>query len=135
MAGGLTTAEVHNVLNAMFAPSTTYTKPTGWKLALMTTQGSDAAAGTEVTGGSYPTGGVTAAFEAAAASRQIANEGAINFTGMPAVGSPGVRAVEIVASGSRRLAQGALASPKILDAGDTLSFADGSIVISVAAST
>ena len=52
------------------------------KLALLTANGSDAAAGTEVTGGSYSRQTIT--FTAGSAGNPVSNSGAISIAGMPA---------------------------------------------------
>jgi hypothetical protein len=136
----LDTAEAHNILNALTGKAA-YTATTGpLKMKLTTTVGTDAAAGTEVvnSGGSTyaaQTVGTTATNGwGTPASRQITNSGtngAVSFTNMPAVGSPGVQGCEFYdqAGTPVRKAYGALGSAKIVAAGDTLSFAQSSITL------
>ena len=123
--------EVKNMLDACFGVSA-YTFVTGApQLRLCTVVGSDSAAGTLVTGGSYAH--QSCAFTASvAASRQIVNTGTVSFTGMPVAT---VNAVEIYAqNATTRKAYGLLGTagtpaPKTTAAGDTLSFAPGAIVV------
>ena len=122
------TAEVNRLLEATTG-KTTYTNPTTpMKLRLYTNTGSDGTAATsEVTGGSYTS--QTIAWKSASA-RSIANNGAITYTNMPACT---VQSVEVYDTNGtpRRALWGALAANKTVDAGDTLTFADGAIVLSV----
>jgi hypothetical protein len=132
----LATAEGNRLLDASFgtaayvAPSLTGGGGTsGMRLALSTTVGTVSTAGSEVVGGSYARQAFTMA---AAASLSNSNVAAINFTGMPAVGSPGVQGVEVYDNGTtpRREWFGALTTPRITAAGDTLAFAIGALVAS-----
>jgi hypothetical protein len=120
------TTEVNKLLEAVVG-KTAFSAVTGpAKLRLMTAVGSDTAAGTQVTGGSYVAQSIS---WASAASRSIANDTAINFTGMPAAT---VTAVEVYDNANtRRLLWGSLAASKTVDAGDTLSFAIGALVLSI----
>lgn len=134
--GALATAEGNRLLDASFGTAT-YTAPSltggggtsGMRLALSSTVGTAAAAGTEVTGGSYARQAFTMA---AASALSVSNVAAINFTGMPAVGSPGVQGVEVYDNGAspRREWFGALTTPRVTAAGDTLAFAIGALVAS-----
>ncbi len=95
---------------------------TGSRLALMTTQGSAAAAGTEVTGGSYAR--QTLSWAAAASGSQATNA-AVNFTGMPATT---VNSVEVYdTAGTTRIEYSTSFTAKTTNAGDTLSFASAAI--------
>lgn len=83
MAGNLTdTAEARTLdwLNPDVAVPTRPTSPL--KVRLMTANGSDSAAGTEVTGGGYTPQSL--AFPAASGTTSTSNSGALNFTNMPA---------------------------------------------------
>lgn len=132
--GALTTTEGNRLLDASFGTAT-YTAPSltggggtsGMRLALSTTVGTASAPGTEVVGGSYARQAFTMV---SAASLSCSNVAAINFTGMPAVGSPGVQGVEVYDNGAspRREWHGALTTPRITAAGDTLAFAIGALV-------
>jgi hypothetical protein len=126
------TAEVHNILNAMvgkvaYVPVLTTPSTSAMRLRLYTVIGTDAAAGTEVTGGSYAA--QTLDFANAPATRAIGNSAAEAFTLMPACT---VVAVELWDTTPTRKMWGALAANKTVAAGDTLSFAIGSVIISFA---
>ena len=127
MADNLTDLAENALLDHLFATATlTITGPI--KLALSTTAGSDAAAGTEVTGGSYAR--QTIAFSAASAG-STSNSGTVTFTGMPACTVVGIEIYD--SNGTpKRLAYGALTANKTVGAGDTLTFAAASISLSLA---
>lgn len=119
------TAEANRLLDAAFSTADYVGATTGSQLRLATTTGTDAAAGTLVTGGSYAH---QAMAMAAAASRSCSNTGTVAFTGMPVAT---VNGVEIYNSGgTTRKAYGALTTPRTTASGDTLSFAAGSVVAS-----
>lgn len=131
MSGNLVQTEANNLLAASMGVTGSYTaSSTPMKLALDTVVGSATAAGTEVTGGSYAR--MTVAF-GAPASGSISNSAQVNFVSMPAVnGASSVVAAEIYDSVPTRKWFGALAASKQTSAGDTLSFAVGAIVLSLA---
>ena len=119
------TAEANRLLDAAFSTADYVGAATGSQLRLATTVGSDASAGTLVSGGSYSHQAMTMA---AASARSCSNTGTIAFTGMPATT---VNAVEIYNSGgTTRKAYGNLTTPRTTASGDTLSFAAGSVVAS-----
>ena len=118
------TAEANRLLDAAFSTADYVGATTGSQLRLATATGTDAAAGTLVTGGSYSHQSMTMA---AAASRSCSNTGTISFTGMPATT---VNGVEIYNTGGTRKAYGPLTTPRTTASGDTLSFAAGSVVAS-----
>lgn len=128
MANNIVVAEANRLLDASLGTAT-YTAPTGaMKLALSTTTGTNSAAGTEVTGGSYARQTIT--FNAAS-SGSATNSNSISFTGMPAATVTGVEIFD--SNGTpRRAWVGALTSSKTVGAGDTLSFATSSVTISLA---
>ena len=102
----------------------TPTRPTTpLKVALVTANGTDSAAGTEVTGGSYARQNVT--FTAAAAGA-TSNNAAISYTNMPAVTVVGVEVWDSAAT-PVRLWHGALTANKTLNAGDTFTIATGDL--------
>jgi hypothetical protein len=102
----------------------TPTRPTSpLKLRLMTANGSDSAAGTEVTGGSYAQQTVTLA---AASSGVTTNSGAVSFTLMPSCTVVGVEIWDSAGS-PVRLWYGALTANKVVNAGDTFTIADGEL--------
>lgn len=118
-------AEVRRLLAATTGQAT-YTEPTGpMKLRLYSAVGNDTTEGTQIS--SYTP--QTIAFDAPS-GRSIDNNGAVVFTAMPAAT---VTAVEVWDSNGtpRRALWGPLSSSKNVDAGDTLSFADGTVVLSI----
>jgi hypothetical protein len=119
---------IENQLLDALVGTTAYTVTTPIKLALVTANGSDSAAGTEVTGGSYAR--QTIAFDAAS-SGEIENNGAISFTGMPACTVVGIEFYDNAGS-PKRLAYGALTASRTVTAGDTVQFAIGAITLSLA---
>lgn len=119
------TAEANRLLDAAFTVADYAGGTTGSQLRLTTTTGTDAAAGTLVTGGSYAH---QAMAMSAASARSTSNTGTVAFTGMPAAT---VNGVEIyISTGATRKAYGALTTPRTTASGDTLSFAAGSVVAS-----
>lgn len=119
------TAEANRLLDAAFSVADYTGATTGCRLRLCTAVGSDAAAGTEVTGGSY---GHQALAMSAGASRSTSNTGTVAFTLMPVAT---VTSVDIYNSANTtRKAYGLLTTSRTTAAGDTLSFAAGSIVAS-----
>ena len=124
MASSLDQAFATNLLKTMLQVGT-YTAPTApIQVALMTTQGSATANGTEVTGGSYARQNLGAGTPA---SGSASNASTINFTNMPAAT---VVAVELWDSAATkvRVSQGALTTSKTTSAGDTISFNVAAIV-------
>lgn len=103
------------------------------KMRLMDSTGATPTAtvnGTEISGGSYVAQGqdLTHALPATATAGSVTNTTAINYTGMPA---KTINAVELWDSAGtpKRKWFGSI-TPKTTNAGDTLSFAAGSITIS-----
>lgn len=125
--GAIVQAEANRLLDASFGTAA-YTAPTGaMKLALVTATGTNTSAGTEVTGGSYARQAITMA---SAASGSCSNSGTISYTSMPAATVTGVDIYD--SNGTpRRAWWGGLTSSKTVGAGDTLSFAGGSVVASI----
>jgi len=93
----------------------------------VTANGSDSAAGTEVTGGSYARQTIT--FDAAS-SGSIANNAAISFTGMPACTVVGIEIYDSAGS-PKRLAYGPLTASRTVTSGDTVQFASSAITLSL----
>ena len=127
MADNLPNTIENELLDALVGTST-YSITGATKLRLMTANGDDASAGTEVTGGSYAR--QTIAFDAAA-SGQIANNASISFTGMPAVTVVGIELYDSAGS-PKRLAYGALTASRTITGGDTVQFASSAITLSLA---
>ena len=126
MADNLPNIIENQLLDALVG-TTAYTVTTPIKLALVTANGDDATAGTQVSGGSYARQTIT--FDAAA-SGQIANNAAISFTGMPAVTVVGIELYDN-ADTPKRLAYGALTVSRAVTAGDTVQFASSAITLSL----
>ena len=126
MADNLPDTIENQLLDALVGTST-YSVTGTIKLRLMTANGSDASAGTEVTGGSYVAQTITFT---TATSGAIENNTAISFTGMPAVTVVGIEIYDSAGS-PKRLLYGALTSPRTVTAGDTVQFASGAIDITL----
>ena len=127
MADNLPNIIENELLDALVG-ATSFSVTTPIKLALVTVNGNDASAGTEVTGGSYARQTITFT---AAANGQIENDTAISFTGMPAVTVVGIEMYDSAGS-PKRLAYGALTTSRVITAGDTVQFASGAITLSLA---
>jgi len=127
MADNLPNIIENQLLDALVG-TTAYTMTGPVKLALVTANGDDASAGTEVTGGSYAR--QTIAFDAAA-SGSIDNNASISFTGMPGVTVVGIELYDSAGS-PKRLAYGALTASRTVTSGDTVQFASGAIILSLA---
>lgn len=127
MADNLPNVIENELLDALVGADT-FSVTTPIKLALVTANGDDASAGTEVTGGSYARQTIT--FTAADAG-SIENDSAISFTGMPGVTVVGIELYDSAGS-AKRLAYGALTSSRVVTSGDTVQFASGAITLSLA---
>lgn len=126
MADNLTNTAENKMLDALVGTAS-YSANTPIKLALVTAAGSDSAAGTEVSGGSYARQTIT--FNSAA-SGSIDNASAVSFTNMPTCTVVGIELWDSAGT-PVRLAYGSLTSNKSLTSGDTLEFAAGSITLSL----
>ena len=124
----IATTYANNLLNALLR-ATSYTGPATVYLSLHTADPGTTGAN-EVTGGSYARQAIT--FNAAA-SKQVASSAQISFTGMPAVGSPGVQYIGFwdAASAGNFIEGGALSAAKVVNAGDTFQFPSGNVTSSV----
>lgn len=98
------------------------------KLALVTANGDDASAGTEVTGGSYAR--QTIEFDAAAGG-SISNNALISFTSMPSSTVVGIEIYDSAGS-PKRIAYGPLTTSRVVTAGDTVQFSIDAIILSLA---
>jgi hypothetical protein len=122
-----------NFLNAEFGAGSFTARTGAVVLELDTAVGSQAAAGTAVTGGSYADQTCTfgsATTQTGTYSASISNSGTPTFTNMPAVT---VTSVELKDSAGTpvRLAYGNLTASKTTNSGDTVSVAVGAITISI----
>jgi len=118
---------IENQLLDALVGTSAYSVTTPIKLALVTANGSDSAAGTEVTGGSYAR--QTIAFDAASGG-SIDNNAAISFAGMPSCTVVGIEIYDSAGS-PKRLAYGALTASRTVTSGDTVQFASGAITLSL----
>ena len=126
MADNLPNIIENQLLDALVG-TTANTVTTPIKLALVTANGSDSAAGTEVTGGSYARQTITFG---AASSGQIANSGTVSFTGMPSCTVVGIEIYDSAGT-PKRLAYGPLTNTRTVTAGDTVQFAASSVTLSL----
>lgn len=127
MSGGLTQTIDNKLLDHVNGVAAFAQPATPLHARLMTANGSSAAAGTEVSGGSYAAQPIMFASASAGAA---ANTAAIVFTGMPAVTVTGVEVWD--SSGSpQRLWWGPLSASKALNSGDTFQFDTGALAVSL----
>lgn len=124
---GIVAAESNRLLDASFGKTAFVAPTTPMKLALVTVIGTDSAAGTEVTGGSYARQDLEMN---AAGSKQIVNTNTETFTNMPGVTVVGVDIYDSAGT-PRRAWYGPLTTSRTLTAGDSLSFAASAIVASL----
>ena len=127
MSGNLTDVAESIVLN--YLTLNTVTAPsTGVQLRLMTANGSDSAAGTEVTGGSYAGQNIT--LSASSGGSACTNGSDITFTGMPACTVVGF---ELWDRGGvpRRFWFGPATASKAVNAGDDYKVAAGDLSVSL----
>lgn len=128
MAGNITdTAE--NLLLDHVLGTASYT-PTGpIKVALMTANGSDSAAGTEVVAGgnAYARQTLTCGASSAGAT---SNSGALTWSNMPSCTVVGVEIYDSAGT-PKRLWWVALAANKVVNAGDTFQFTTGSLTFAL----
>lgn len=121
----LVTVEANAILNASSGQAV-YTNPTmPLKIALVSTTGTAAAAGTEIAGGSYARQSIAAAGWNAASAGSITTNAALTYTNMPAVTVTGVDEFDSAGTPVRRWF-GALSASKTTNAGDTFTIAAGS---------
>lgn len=131
MAGNLPDTIENLVLTWLFTSSAA-TRPTTstLKLRLMTANGSDASAGTELaTSGGYTAGGATVTFGTPSAG-SITTTADVTWTNMPATTIVGVEVWD-TAGTPLRLAYGALSASKTTNSGDTFNVATGQLTISL----
>jgi hypothetical protein len=123
---------LENALLDHVAGNTTYTPPATFYIALFTTATNDAGGGTEVTGGSYArtpiTNNTTNWPDASSGSKSLA----VEHTSVTATDDWGTithMAIMDASSGGNMLYHGALDLSRIVNNGDNVRFAVGSIVI------
>jgi hypothetical protein len=132
MADNLTDTAENLALNWLFVPAQTPTRPTSpIKVRLMSANGSDSAAGTELsTAQGYTAGGISITFGTAAAGATD-NTTAATWTNMPAVTIVGVELWDSAGT-PVRLAYGPLTANKTTNSGDTFTIAIGDLDLTLA---
>jgi hypothetical protein len=132
MADNLPDAIENLVLEWLLSARTATRPTTPLKLRLMTANGSDAAAGTELgTSGGYTAGGATVVFGTAASAGSIATTADVTWTNMPATTIVGVEVWD-TAGTPLRLAYGPLSASKTTNSGDTFTVTTGNLTITLA---
>ncbi|MFJ2067097.1 hypothetical protein ACIOIM_29420 [Streptomyces albidoflavus] len=127
MADNLTNTGENRALDWLMGTATT--APTlPLRVGLVTANGTDAAAGTEVTGGSYARKNLTVA---AAVNGATSNSTDLVWTGMPAATVVGVEVWDSAGT-PVRLWYGALGTSRTLLAGDELRIVAGALSFSLA---
>lgn len=127
MAGNLADGEENRLIDAALGTAAHVAPTAPIKVALVTALGSDAAAGTEVAGGSYARQSVT--FGAAAAG-SASNSGAVTFLNMPTCTVVGVEIYDSAGS-PRRIWHGSLTASRSFVLGDTFTIPVGALVCSL----
>lgn len=126
MADNLTNAAETLMLDSLVGRAS-YVAATPIKLGLVTAEGSDSVAGTEVSGGSYSRKTIT---WNPASGGSINNAAQVDFHNMPACTVVGIELWD--SSGTPvRLAYGSLTASKTLASGDTLTFPAASVTITL----
>jgi len=122
-----------NKLLDLLTKGTAFTLTTPIKMRLYSVAGSAGATGTEVTGGSYPAGGVTVSTAmGTSGSGSITNSGsAVTYAGLPAGNVAAVEVWDSTGTPVRLWYQALSGGTKTLGAGDTLTFATSSITFTM----
>lgn len=128
MANAMDQAEASRTLRNSLAIAAGTLPSTPVMLRLMTANGTASSNGTSVAGGSYAPQNLTTAL-GTEANGSVTNSTAITFTGLPAATIVGCEVWDSAGS-PRRLWWGALSASKTVGAGDSLSVAISSLVIS-----
>ncbi|MEV5189266.1 phage tail fiber protein [Streptomyces werraensis] len=126
MADNLSNTAENRALDWLMGNATT-APTTPLRVALVTANGSDTAAGTEVTGGSYARKNLTTA---AAVNGATSNSADLVWTGMPAATVVGVEVWDSAGT-PVRLWYGPLAASRTVLAGDELRISAGSLTFSL----
>lgn len=132
--GNIVIAEANALLTASVTGAAYPTTTTPINLALMTTNGDATTAGTEVTGGSYARVSTSGTFWGTAASGSITNSvGSVSFTSMPSCTIVGIELWDSHSGTPLRRWFGQLTGgvTKVVNLGDTVTFASSSITISL----
>ena len=128
MADNLTNTAENLALDWILGVGTPTRPTTPLKVALVTANGSDTAAGTEVTGGSYARQNLSVA---AAVAGATSNSADLVWTGMPAATVVGVEIWDSAGT-PVRLWYGPLTASRTVAAGDELRLTAGSLTLSLA---
>ena len=126
MADNLTDTVENQLLDALVGTAA-FSVTTPIKLALVTANGSDSAAGTEVSGGSYSRQSISFG---AASGGSITNSAKVTFANMPTATVVGIELWDSAGT-PKRLAYGSLTASKSLVSGDTLEFAASSVSLTL----
>lgn len=128
MSDNLTDNAESRVLNWLTLNSTT-APTTGLSLRLMTANGSDSAAGTEVTGGSYTAQDI--AFGSSSGGAAATNSGDVTFASMPACTVVGFEIWDKNGTPFRWW-YGAATASKVVNSGDTYKVSAGALSLALA---
>lgn len=133
---GLPTAEATRLVDALTGKATYPATVAPLMGRLCSTIGNATTPGTELTnsgGSTYSAQSVTGVTPAGATSGTLTNTSTLNFTNLPAVGSPGVQSIEFYDSAGSpvRKAFAALTAAKVTALGDAISFAPGALSIGI----
>lgn len=128
MADNLTNTAENLTLDWILGVGTPTRPTTPLKVALVTANGSDTAAGTEVTGGSYARQNLSVG---AAVAGATSNSADLVWTGMPAATVVGVEIWDSAGT-PVRLWYGPLTASRTVAAGDELRLTAGSLTLSLA---
>lgn len=123
----LTDGAETRTLDWLFGHATT-APTTPMKLALMTVNGSDAAAGTEVVGGSYARQTITTSAAASGNPSSMSNNADITFAGMPACTVVGFEIYDSAGTPFRWW-WGAASAPVAVTAGASYMVSSGALVL------
>lgn len=116
------------LLNWLHGVGTPTRPTTPLKVALVTANGTDAAAGTEVTGGSYTRQNIT--LTSSTGGSGVSNDADILFTGMPAATIVGIEIWDSAGT-PVRLWHGPLAASKTVAANDEFKLAAGDVDLAI----
>lgn len=127
---GLTTAAAGRVIDAVNATTALTAAVAPEKVRLTSTNPTAAAAGTEISGGSYVAGGQTVAWTATGGANTTSNSGIVTYSSMPAVTVNGIDIFDSAGTPFRWWWASSVSgfTAKSTNAGDTLSFAVAAIV-------
>lgn len=126
-AGSLTDFGANKALDNILGTAAYF--PPSIKMVLCSTAPTDATAGTEISGGSYPAGGIVVTFQAAADRQAKIN--AASQTGMPTVTVVGYEFRN--GSTGDRIDWGEFTEPRSFASGDTFAVAANELTVTVKA--